>query len=60
VFCESVQHRMRFCLLQLSCHKIPDFQFDLQSGELRKVRQCGGTIEMLFLVKKNSLVKMQV
>jgi hypothetical protein len=37
VFCESVQHRLRFCLDHLSCVKMAAFQFYLQSGEQRKV-----------------------
>jgi hypothetical protein len=41
VFCEGVQHRLRFCLNQLSCVEIAAFQFYLQSGKQRKVRWVG-------------------
>jgi hypothetical protein len=37
MFCEGVQHRLRFCLDHLSCVKIAAFQFYLQSGKGMKV-----------------------
>jgi hypothetical protein len=51
MFCETVQHRMRFCLHHLNCVKMVAFQFYLQSGTLRKVGWVGTTV-MFFLVKK--------
>jgi hypothetical protein len=33
VFCESVQHRLRFCLNHLNCVKMAAFPFYLQSGK---------------------------
>jgi hypothetical protein len=33
VFCEGVQHRLRFCLHHLSCDKTASFRFYLQSGK---------------------------
>jgi hypothetical protein len=33
VFCEGVQHRVRFCLDHLSCIKMTVLQFYLQSGK---------------------------
>jgi hypothetical protein len=46
VFCEGVQHHLRFCLDPLNCVKMAAFQFYLQSGKQRKlwrgqVRQVG-------------------
>jgi hypothetical protein len=37
VFCEDVQHRLRFCLDHLNCDKMAAFQFYVQSGQQRKV-----------------------
>jgi hypothetical protein len=37
VFCEGVQHRLRFCLDHLNCVKMAFFQFYFQSGKQRKV-----------------------
>jgi hypothetical protein len=56
VFCEGVQHRLRFCLDHLNCLKRAAFQFCLQS---RKQKEKQGELRMtliLFLVKY-SLVK---
>jgi hypothetical protein len=55
VFCEGVQHRLRFCLDHLSCVKMAAFQFYRQS-EKQKSNVGGGTTVMLILVK-NSLGK---
>jgi hypothetical protein len=33
VFCEGVQHRLRFCLDHLNCVKTAAFQFYVQSGK---------------------------
>jgi hypothetical protein len=37
MFCEAVQHRLRFCLHHLSCVKMAAFQFYLQSGKQWKL-----------------------
>jgi hypothetical protein len=37
VFCEGVQHPLRFRLDHLCCVKMPAFQFSFQSGKQRKV-----------------------
>jgi hypothetical protein len=37
VFCEAVQHGLRFCLHHLNCVKMAAFQFYLQSGKQRKI-----------------------
>jgi hypothetical protein len=50
VFCERVQHRLRFCLDHLICVKMAVFQFYLQSGKHRKVGW--GTTVLLFWSKK--------
>jgi hypothetical protein len=55
VFCEDIQHRLRFCLDHLSCVKVATFQFYLKSGKQRKAEWVGAMV-MLFLVK-TSLVK---
>jgi hypothetical protein len=52
VFCEGVQHCMKFCLDHLNFVKIAAFQCYLQSGKQRKVG-------WLFLIK-HSLVKKEV
>jgi hypothetical protein len=36
VFCEGVQHRLRFCLHHLSCVKMETFQFHLHTGKRTK------------------------
>jgi hypothetical protein len=36
VFCEGVQHRLRFCLDHVSCVKMAAFQFYFQSGKQRR------------------------
>jgi hypothetical protein len=41
VFCESVQHHMRFCLDHFNCVKMAIFQSYLQSEEQRKVEWVG-------------------
>jgi hypothetical protein len=33
MFCEGVQHHLRFCFNHLSCVKVAAFQFYLQSGK---------------------------
>jgi hypothetical protein len=43
VFCEGVQHRLRFCLEHLNCVKMEDFQFYLQSRKKRNVWWVGKT-----------------
>jgi hypothetical protein len=50
VFCEGVQHCLRFSLGHLSCVKMTVFKFYLQSGKQRKVGRMGTTV-MLFLSK---------
>jgi hypothetical protein len=55
VFCEGVQHSLRFCLNHLTCVKMAAFQFYLESGKQREIVWVGTTV-ILFLVK-NSLVK---
>jgi hypothetical protein len=55
MFCESVQHRLRFCPCHLNCIKMAAFQFCLQLGN-REKKVWWGTTVMLFLVKY-SLVK---
>jgi hypothetical protein len=49
VFCEGVQHRLRFYLDHLTCVKMAAFQFYLQWGN-RKIVWWGTTV-MLVLVK---------
>jgi hypothetical protein len=49
VFCEGVQHRLRFCLDHLNCVKMTAFQFYFRSGKQRKVGWMGTT--MLFWSK---------
>jgi hypothetical protein len=53
VFCEGVQHRLRFCLDHLSCVKMAAFQVLLQSRK-QKSRVCGDDSHAGFgpLVKK--------
>jgi hypothetical protein len=41
VFCEGVQHRLRFCLNHLNCVKMAVFQFYFQLGKQRKVESVG-------------------
>jgi hypothetical protein len=48
VFCESIQHRLRFCLDHLSCVKMATFQFYFQSGKQRKVEWVGSDGHVLF------------
>jgi hypothetical protein len=47
VFCEGVQHRMRFCLDYLSCVKMAAFQLYLQSADRKTSGGWGATV-MLF------------
>jgi hypothetical protein len=58
VFCDSVQHRLRFCLDHNTCVKTVAFQFILNWGNREKYAGWGMTV-MLHLVK-NSLVKKEV
>jgi hypothetical protein len=51
VFCEGVQHRLQFCLDDLSCVKMAAVQFYLHSEEQRKVR-LGGNDSHVVIVKK--------
>jgi hypothetical protein len=48
VFCEAVQHRLRFYLDHLSCVKTAAFQFYLQSGKQRKVGLVGDDSHVVF------------
>jgi hypothetical protein len=41
VFCEGVQHRLRFCLDHPNCVKMAAFYFYLQSRKQRKVGWVG-------------------
>jgi hypothetical protein len=52
VFCEGVQHRLRFFFDHLSWVELAAIQFCLQLGTQRKVCRVGKTV-MLSLVKKN-------
>jgi hypothetical protein len=56
MFCEAVQHRLRFCLHHISCVKMAAFQFYLQ---LRKQRTVGWveTTVVLVLVKYSLMEK---
>jgi hypothetical protein len=58
VFCEGVQHSMRFCLDHLNSVKMTAFKFYLQLEETEKWGGWGTTV-MLFLVKY-SLVKKEM
>jgi hypothetical protein len=58
VFCEGVQHSLRFCLEPLSCAKMAAFQFYQQMGEHGKAG-FGGITVMVFIVKI-SLFKKEV
>jgi hypothetical protein len=51
VFCESVQHRLQFCLDHHSCVKMSTFQFYLQLGKQRKVGWVGGNSHVVFSQK---------
>jgi hypothetical protein len=55
LFREDVHHRLRFCLDRLSCVKMADFRFYLQTGKVWKVGWVGTTV-VLFLFK-NMLVR---
>jgi hypothetical protein len=48
VFCEAVQHCLRFCLDRLSCVKMAAFQFYLQSGKQRKAGWVGDDSHVVF------------
>jgi hypothetical protein len=48
VFCESVQHRLRFCLDHLNCVKMAAFQFYLLSGKQRTVKWVGNDSHVVF------------
>jgi hypothetical protein len=48
VFCEGVQHHLRFCLDHLNCVKMADFQFYLQSGKQKKVGWVGDDSHVVF------------
>jgi hypothetical protein len=41
VFCDDVQHRIRFCPQHLNCVNMAAFQFYLQSGKQKKVGGVG-------------------
>jgi hypothetical protein len=49
VFCESVQHRLLFCLNHLYCFKTVAFQFYFQSEKQRKVRWTDTTVILFWL-----------
>jgi hypothetical protein len=55
VFCEAVQHRLRFRLDHLNCVKMAAFLFYLQSGKYRKVVLVVDDSHFFFVT--NSLVK---
>jgi hypothetical protein len=55
VFCEGVQHRLRFFLHHLSCVKMVVFRVCHQSGKKRKVGWLGGDSRVTF--SQNSLVE---
>jgi hypothetical protein len=48
VFCEDIQHRLRFCLDHLICAKISAFQFYFKSGKQRKVGCVGDDSHVVF------------
>jgi hypothetical protein len=48
LFCEGVQHRLRFCLDHLSCDKMAVFQSYLQSGKRRKLGLVGDDSHVVF------------
>jgi hypothetical protein len=48
VSCESVQHRLQFCLDHLSCVKMAAFKFYFQLGKPRKVRWMGDDSHIVF------------
>jgi hypothetical protein len=48
VFCEGLQHRMRFCLDHHSCIKMAAFQSYLQSGKQKKVGWVRGGSDDVF------------
>jgi hypothetical protein len=48
VFCEGVQHRLRFCLDHIDCVKMAAFQFYLQSGKQRNVGWVGYVSHVVF------------
>jgi hypothetical protein len=58
MFCEGVQHRLRFCLDHLNCVKMGVFQFYLQSEKQKKVRWVGD--DSYVVLVKNSLVLKEV
>jgi hypothetical protein len=58
MFCDGVQHRLRFCLDHFICVKMVTFELYLQSGKQRKVGWLKKTV-ILFLVNI-SLVKKEV
>jgi hypothetical protein len=60
VFCESVVHRLRFCLDHLYFVKMSAYQFYLQSRKQRKVGWVGDDSHVVFGKKKNPLMKNQV
>jgi hypothetical protein len=51
MFCEGLQHRLRFYLDHLNCVKIAAFQFYLQSGKQRKVGWEGDDNHVVFGLK---------
>jgi hypothetical protein len=57
VFCEAVQHLLRFCLNYLNCVKMAAFQRKAAGGQVRRVEWVGTV--MLFFVS-SSLVKKRV
>jgi hypothetical protein len=58
LFCESVQHRLRFCLDHFSYVKIAAFQFCLPSEKNEYVRRVGDVSHVVLV--KNSPVKKEV
>jgi uncharacterized Fe-S radical SAM superfamily protein PflX len=48
VFCESIQHRLRFSLDQHICTKLATHQFHLQSEKQKKIEWVGPTVMLLW------------
>jgi hypothetical protein len=58
VFCEGIQHFLRFCPCHFSCVRMAAFQFCLQSEKQKSMVGEGGTLLLFFI--RNSLVKNEV
>jgi hypothetical protein len=58
MFCEGVQHRLRFCLDHLNCVEMAAFQFHLQSGKQKS--RVGGWDEINIVFVKNFLLEEEV